>query len=209
MFMNDYQKEQMETLLAVRKHLAEIPAAKRDILREKIQDYLVFRRETAAFLAEHFAGLCTRNCYENRLSACCSKDGIIAFFADTLISALLSSDEELNALEKALCSSNSGFKCVWLSEKGCIWKLKPIVCEMFLCDAAKKEILGKEPRLEREWEKLEEKKKRFTWPDRPVLFDELEEIFMDAGYRTATMYLHNSPGLLRIKKISGMRKEEK
>ena len=110
--MNDYQKEQLEALDLVRHYLGKIPPGQRENLEEKIQDYLKFRAATASFLSEHFGRLCTRNCYENRMSACCSKDGIIAFFADTVINALLSSDVELNAMEVALGRNNTGFKCM-------------------------------------------------------------------------------------------------
>ncbi|MGD2030721.1 MAG: hypothetical protein PVG86_12380, partial [Desulfobacterales bacterium] len=50
------------------------------------------------------------------------------------------------------------------------------------------------------WNELKQRKKIYTWPDRPVLFDDLERYFMNAGYSSPLMYLHNSPGLLRIKK---------
>jgi len=50
---------------------------------------------------------------------------------------------------------------------------------------------------------LEAKRKRFTWPDQPVLFDDLESYFMKSGYRSPLMYLHNSPGLLRVKQKAG------
>jgi hypothetical protein len=35
------------------------------------------------------------------------------------------------------------------------------------------------------------------------LFDELEQLFIDAGYRSPLMYLHNGPGLLRVKERAG------
>ena len=53
---------------------------------------------------------------------------------------------------------------------------------------------------------LAQERKRFTWPDRPVLFDDLEQYFMDAGCTSPHMYLHNSPGLLRVKQMA--RKEK-
>ncbi|MGE0084124.1 MAG: hypothetical protein AB7S75_06850 [Desulfococcaceae bacterium] len=200
--MNDYQTEQMETLTMIRSHFSEMGEAERKKLRASLKDYLAFRADTAAFLAGHFGHLCTRNCYENRMSACCSKDGIITFFADAAVNVLLSSDAQLDALADVLVKTHTGFKCVYLSEKGCLWRIKPIVCEMFLCDSAKAEIFGNNPALKEEWETLEKRRKGFTWPDRPVLFDELEQIFLDAGYRSPLMYLHISPGLLRIRRNS-------
>ena len=83
-----------------------------------------------------------------------------------------------------------------------IWNIKPIVCEMFLCDAAQKEVFGKELHVRKRWEELQKQKKSFTWPDRRVLFDSLERYFMDAGFTSPLMYLHNSPGLLRVKQMS-------
>ena len=51
---------------------------------------------------------------------------------------------------------------------------------------------------------FEEKRRQYTWPDQPVLFDKLEALFVEAGYRSSLMYLHNSPGLLRVKQKAGI-----
>jgi len=51
---------------------------------------------------------------------------------------------------------------------------------------------------------LEAERQHFTWPDRPVLFDDLESYFLKTGCRSPLMYLHNSPGLLRIKQKAGL-----
>jgi len=198
--MNDYQTEQRETLILIRRHLSEMGRPKRESLRDFLKDYLAFRTDTAAFLEKYFGHLCTRNCYESNRSACCSKDGIITFFADAVINAVLSSDAQLDALDHVLRKPHTGFKCVYLSEKGCLWRLKPIVCEMFLCDPAKEEVFGNHPDIREKWEFLEKRRKGFTWPDRPVLFDDLEQIFLNAGYTSPLMYLHNSPGLVRIRR---------
>jgi len=45
-------------------------------------------------------------------------------------------------------------------------------------------------------------KNRYAWPDQSVLFDELEQMFIDAGYHSPLMYLHNSPGLQQVKKTA-------
>jgi len=82
-----------------------------------------------------------------------------------------------------------------------MWRVKPIVCEMFLCEQAKKEVFREKAWAEDAWEELKQRKKLYTWPDRPVLFDDLERYFMDAGYSSPLMYLHNSPGLLRVKQL--------
>ena len=73
---------------------------------------------------------------------------------------------------------------------------------MFLCDAAKEEIFGRKPPALSRWNELTQHRKKFTWPDRPVLFDFLEQYFKAAGYTSPLMYMHNSPGLLRVKKTS-------
>ena len=50
-----------------------------------------------------------------------------------------------------------------------------------------------------EWNRLREEEKKYTWPDEPVLFDELEEIFIVEGIESPLMYFHRGPGLIRIK----------
>ena len=62
-----------------------------------------------------------------------------------------------------------------------------------------KTVFGDRPELKNQWEEFCRIKKRFTWPDRPVLFDDLEAFFIDLGCTSPLMYLHNSPGLLRVK----------
>lgn len=200
--MNSYQTEQLESIEAIRGVLGVLPAGNLGRLQAQISGYLSFRDRVNAFLSDHFSETCTRNCYENRVSACCSKDGIITFFGDVVVNLLCAEPAEIDRLIAVLKRENTGFKCVYLSEKGCLWRVKPIVCEMFLCDPAREAVFGPNPGLERIWNEFEIQKKRFTWPDRPVLFDDLEQYFIDRECRTALMYLHNSPGLLRVKKIA-------
>ena len=197
--MATYNQEQLETLRMVRRCLDTLPQSVRSSLRARISKYLKFREDIGTFLEKHFASVCHRSCFENRLSACCSREGIITFFADVVINALLSRDEELTNLERVLAVPNTGYKCVYLGSEGCLWNLKPIVCEIFLCDAAKEKVFAADPSLAERWEVFVEQEKLFKWPDRPVLFDDIERIFMDAGCRSPLMYLHNSPGLLRVK----------
>lgn len=205
--MNSYQAEQLESVEAVRRHLKALSSGDLDRLRAQIDGYLSFRSRVDAFLSDHFSDICTRNCYQSRLSACCSKDGILTFFGDVVVNLLLSDPEEIDRLTETLNQRNSGFKCVYLSENGCLWRIKPIVCEMFLCDPAREEVFGRNPGLEEIWKELEATKKLFTWPDRPVLFDDLERFFMNLDCSSPLMYLHNSPGLLRIKKIASEKGE--
>ena len=73
---------------------------------------------------------------------------------------------------------------------------------MFLCAKAEKEVLDENSRARETWESLKQREKTFRWPDQAILFDDLEEIFIRAGYSSTLMYLHNSPGLLKVKKES-------
>jgi hypothetical protein len=202
--MNDYQKEQLDTLETVRSQLVALGEVGRIDLLEMAADYLNFRRRTDRFLAQHFSGICSESCYRGRLSACCSKDGIITFFADVVINALFSPDPVLDRIATRLSRANTGFKCVYLSEDGCRWRIKPIVCQMFICDAALAKAFEKDPAAADRWERLKAEKKTFTWPDRPVLFDRIEGRFISAGCASSLMYLHNSPGLLRVKRRAGL-----
>jgi hypothetical protein len=202
--MNEYHQEQIDAIEIVHQHLHSHPSARLDLLAFAA-DYLLFRAEVDRFLTTHFRKACTQSCYQNRLSACCSREGIVTFFADIVVNALVSDRQEIEELISILQEPNTGFKCIYLTEDGCRWKVKPIVCEMFLCDTAKEVILPPDSQLQRQWRLFEEKRRQYTWPDQPVLFDRLEEYFMAAGYRSTLMYLHNSPGLLRVKQKAGLK----
>ncbi|QTA92453.1 hypothetical protein [Desulfonema magnum] len=199
---NDYQKEQLETLVEVSRHLETISLSEKQQLKAMTADYLSFRKDVESFQSEYFGEICTQKCYESKLSACCSREGIITFFADVVINVLLSEKQEIEALMTVLQKPNNGSKCVYLGQNGCMWHLKPIVCEMFLCDQAQKTVFGEKPGTETIWEELKQRKKQYTWPDRIVLFDTLEHYFLNAGYSSPLMYMHNSPGLLRVKKLA-------
>jgi len=183
----------------VHKHLSGLSMTQRRRLESEAADYLLFRKDVDRFLSEYFGDLCTQKCYQSKLSACCSREGIITFFADVVINALLSRNKEVEALLTVLQKPNDGFKCIYLGEKGCLWKIKPIVCEMFVCEPVKKQVFAEKPTVGKAWERLKRREKNFTWPDKPVLFDRLEAYFIDAGFSSPLMYLHNSPGLLRVK----------
>jgi hypothetical protein len=197
--MNSYQKEQLDTLNMVCHHLETIPKQEKQQLLLKISDYRMFRDTVDAFLGEHFENICTLKCYQSNVSACCSREGIITFFADVVANVLVSEESEIRALSNALIKPNTGFKCIYLSDHGCMWRLKPIICEMFLCRSAEEAVFKREPLANKFWQQLKQREKQFRWPDRPVLFDDLEIYFIAAGYSSPLMYLHNSPGLLRIK----------
>jgi hypothetical protein len=203
--MNDYQKEQAESLAIVRKHLSSLNNKEKDTLIEAASEYFSFRKEVDSFLLQYFGNICNLKCYQSRLSACCGRDGIITFFADMVINALVCSEQDLDELHTAVSVNNKNeIKCVYLGDEGCLWKVKPIVCEMFLCDAAMKEVFEEFPEAALTWKQFKQREKHFKWPDQPVLFDYLEKVFLTAGYHSTLMYLHNSPGLLRIKKQAGM-----
>ena len=203
--MNEYNREQFDTLKLVKRHHKDIEVLKRSgRISNSLSDYLEFRRSVDKFLQAHFTSTCHETCYRSRLSACCSKEGIITFFADVVVNTLFSSPDEIERLLNVLQNPHSEFKCVYLGENGCLWRVKPIVCSMFLCDRAQNDVFGKSPELRLQWENFQALKKRFTWPDRSVLFDDLERLFIEAGHRSSLMYLHNSPGLLRIKKENGV-----
>ncbi len=200
--LSDYNRGQLETLRMVRRHLDTLPQAQRRVLQEKIAEYLAFRSDLDAFLQEHFSSVCTFTCYTSHRSACCSREGIITFFADVVINGLQSTEADLDTLQQVLQGSQDEDQCVYLSANGCRWRVRPIVCAMFLCDRAVKTIFENRSPLQSRWEELCRRRLLFTWPDRPVLFDELESFFIDLGCNSPLMYLHNSPGLLRVKQKS-------
>jgi len=198
--MSSYQKEQSDTFHMVRSHLSTFSPKEKQKLKSDVAGYLGFREEVGSFLSTHFSEVCTQKCYKSRLSACCTREGIITFFADVVVNVLISQGREIDLLLEVLKKPNNGFKCIYLGEKGCLWRLKPIVCEMFLCEHAKKEVFSENRQIEHKWEELKQREKLYTWPDRRVVFDTLESYFIEAGYSSPLMYLHNSPGLLRVKR---------
>jgi len=205
---SSYQLEQAESLSVIHRFLRALSNDQRQYLVDLCADYMLFRGEVDLYLMAHFSDICAQSCYMSRRSACCSREGIVTFFADMVINALYASGEEVARLFSVLKETGKPGKCIYLGEHGCLWKVKPIVCQMFLCDRAKTQVFDIKPFLRKEWERLERCRKMFTWPDQPVLFDVLEEIFIDAGITSPLMYLHNSPGLLRIKEEAGLRADK-
>jgi hypothetical protein len=197
--MSSYNQEQSDALEMVRRYVAGLGEAEKADLVGSLDDYLRFRQSVDDFLQTHFGSVCRQACYQSRLSACCSREGIVTFFADVVINVLLSTPQEIDRLAETLRQGDNGVKCIYLGRDGCSWRLKPIVCAMFLCDRAENGVFRDRPALRRQWEAYREHKKRFTWPDRPVLFEDLESIFIADGCTSPLMYLHNSPGLIRVK----------
>jgi hypothetical protein len=202
--ISDYQRDQIETLAMVQGHLDGLPISQIRRLQEQIQPYLQFRKDTRQFLASYFDVVCYSRCYKTTRSACCTKEGIITYFADMVINCLQSDQTEIANLVKRLQEPNENSKCIYLGPAGCLWRIKPIVCEMFLCDAACRQVFAHHPEAEAKWKDLNQRKKRFIWPDQPILFDQLEDEFLNAGLFSTLMYMHTSPGLLRVKKMAGL-----
>ncbi len=197
-----WQREQLDALRLVRHHLDSVALGAMKQMRDSLADYLEYRAELDAFLNRYFSHICTQSCYANQRSACCGKDGIIAFFAEVVINAMISDKEALNRLETVLQKPNPGTKCIFLGAEGCLWRLRPIVCALFLCDPAETAVFDVEPSLQTIWANLKKREKTFKWPDRVVLFDEIEKYYISKGCQSPLMYCHNSPGLLRIKKTA-------
>jgi hypothetical protein len=193
--MNDYQTEQMEALGQIVKNNAILAS----IHDDAICDYLSFRRQLDEFSDRHFSRFCTQSCFDSRTSACCSKDGIITFWADLVINAAHSNKHQIDDLFAAIEKPLHPHKCIYLGESGCRWQVRPLGCALFLCDQIQDHVLARRPDLQQRWGAFQSKGKTFRWPDRPVLFDHLERLFMDAGCRSSLMYINTSPGLLRIK----------
>jgi hypothetical protein len=202
--MSTYREEQSASQAMVRRYLERAPARTTRQLRQLCAEYRAFRQTVAHFQRLHLQAICNRTCFENQASACCNKDGIITFFADLVVNALFSPPDALQSLGESLKTERGDMKCIYLGPSGCRWHVKPIVCEMFLCDRALEGISAAGAPALREWRQLERQAKRFRWPDRPVLFDLIESRFLAAGLCSPLMYLHNSPGLVRIKRQAGL-----
>jgi hypothetical protein len=202
MSLSKYNRDQIEAISMVHDYLGSLNYQEISTLRSKIKAYLEFRKEVDEFQERYFSEICTNQCFESRYSACCNLEAVAIFFADVVINVLLSSDKKIHQLLEALWRGSQGFECVYLGNGGCLWNLKPIACEMFLCEDAKREVFGKDDSALRQWEYLRLREKSYTWPDRPVLFDEIEEYFVKRGFSSDIMYFHKGPGLLRVKYLA-------
>lgn len=201
--MNSYQKEQLEALTMVRSHLRQMNPARVDHLNASMGPYHEFRRSLERFTQTHMAGHCTRSCFQSRTSACCSRDGIITFWADVVINAVCATPERLDLMTSSIRQPLRAEKCIYLGETGCVWKIRPLVCAMFVCDAVQADVIDADAERSAQWRRFTMQAKSFRWPNRPVLFDQLELIFLDLGCRSALMYINNSPGLMRVKQKAG------
>jgi hypothetical protein len=203
--ISEYNRQQAEALQIVRQGLRQLPLQLVTEMRASIDGYLVFRETVDRFFDAHFNAFCRPKCFDSRQSACCSKEGIVTFFADVVVNALVSDALELQRLAGVLQEQPpNGRSCVYLGSNGCRWRVTPIVCAMFICEAAQAHAYSADPDCRAAWKAIQRQRKTFTWPDRPVLFDRLEQAFLDAGWRSELMYLHNSPGMLRVKRQAGL-----
>jgi hypothetical protein len=75
---------------------------------------------------------------------------------------------------------------------------------MFLCEDVQVTAFRENGEAAQQWEEFKRCAKKFRWPDRPVLFDQLEKQSIAAGVDSPLMYLHSSPGLLDIKRKAGL-----
>ncbi len=203
--MSEYNSDQWKSFQEVKKVCAGMSAASLDRFLSGIQPYLDFRKEVEEYQDRYFGALCREACFTTGLSACCSFESIITFFADQAIAYLLSSPEEREEILRVLERPNTTNKCVYLGANGCLWPLRPVSCSMFFCDTAKRKVFDENPEAEALWELLREKEKAFTWPTQPVLFDEIEDYFIHRGAGSRHMFFHRSPGLLRMKEKAGIK----
>ena len=203
--MGEYQVEQLEALSLVRLHLKSLPPGERQTLLASAADYLDFRATVDRYLETHFGRVCDQACYRSRVSACCSREGIVTFFADVVINLLLSS-EPGSGRAGARPEARPHRIQVRVSRGDGM----PVADQTHrLPDVPVRARPGPgcsthTPEAEAEWRRLEARRKTFAWPDRPVLFDQIEAYFLRAGCASRLMYLHNSPGLLRLKHKSGL-----
>ena len=201
--MNEYQLEQWAALEQLQAAMGGFSKKQKRQILQEMAAYREFRRQADQFSRDLFGPFCTSACFQSKRSACCSRDGIITFWADMVVNACASSPEQLTRLREAIKNPFFDHKCIYLTPGGCLWSVRPLVCAMFLCDRVQDAVFSTKPIESDRWNKFKAQAKSFRWPDRPVLFDRLETLFIDAGCDSSLMYLNKSPGLLRIKKQAG------
>ncbi len=202
--MSEYNQDQLKTLEAVRTALDGLPQSERETLGATIEPYLAFREAVDRFFDEFFLAACRDACFKTGLSACCGFESIVTFATDHAINLLVSDNSRIEALVEVLTRPNTGSHCVYLGPNGCLWRLRPISCAMFLCGQLKQRIFETQPDCAAQWNRFQEEEKRFTFPDRPVLFDILEAKLIELGVDSPHLYFHRSPGLLSVKERAGL-----
>jgi hypothetical protein len=202
--ISEYNRDQLAAFRALACAVECLTSVEREALRGTWQPYLEFRKELTEYFAVHFAPFCRETCFNTGMSACCGYESIFTFFADHVINFLESEAGERDALFQVLGRPNKTDRCVYLGERGCLWRVTPISCAMFFCEQAKGTVFGENPDAEAIWLDLKEKEKAFTRPTKPVIFDEIEAFFLARGLDSPFMYFHKSPGLMRLKAKSGL-----
>jgi hypothetical protein len=200
----EYNQDQLATVASIIDVLAGLSSKEIESLETAIQPYLDFRNRVSAHFGSYFQGSCQTRCFDTRMSLCCGFESIITFFADHVVSLLMSTREEAGELVSLLSHPNRTQRCVYLGPSGCLWRVSPISCSMFLCPQIKEAVFEANPEAEMEWREIQLAEKAFTWPDKPVLFDDIEVFFMKKGCDTPHLLFHRSPGLLRVKSEAGI-----
>jgi hypothetical protein len=206
--VSEYQRDQWHSFKAIEKACGRLLPGELEILKNALLPYLQFRTVLDDFYEQFFGSYCRTTCYENNLSACCGFESIFTFFADQVITFLLSTPEDFEALLANLEQPNQSERCVYLTESGCVCRVRPISCAMFFCEPAKQNAFGANPDVAAFWEELKKTEKVYTYPAQPVLFDDLERVFIARGVDSPHMYFHKSPGLLRVKARSGLEERQ-
>ena len=160
--MNAYQAEQIAAFELIRLHLPKLKKQLHRTQADPLEAYLAFRQETDRYFDQYFAGICNTTRYQNQHSACCSRDGIITFFADMVINILYSNGSVLDRMALRLQTPHLGLKCLYLSPGGCMWTIKPVVCQMFLCERAQLEVFSQCPQAREQWDTLTRRRRDFT-----------------------------------------------
>lgn len=204
--ISEYNKDQWLSFVAVEKALTTMSSDYIDSLKNLCRPYLDFRESLDRFQQTHFKAFCRRTCFETNLSQCCGFESIFTFFADQVIAYCFATAAERTLIMEVIQKPNRTERCVYLSSDGCLWPITPVSCAMFVCKMVREKIIDSNPSLKTKWEEFKDYEKTFTFPDRPVLFDQIEEIFMACGVDSPFMYYHKSPGLLRVKRRSGLLK---
>jgi hypothetical protein len=189
---------------AIEKACAGLPDFELVRLKENLESYLQFRKALDRYQKQYFDGFCREACFDDKLSACCGFESIITFFADQVITFLLSTWEEIEALFRKLEQPNTTARGVYLGKRVCLWRVSPISCAMFYCAQAKRTVFNEDRRSEAIWGEFGSQEKEYTLPTKRVLFDDLERVFINLGVDSPHMYFHKSPGLLRLKSRSGL-----
>lgn len=202
--VSEYHRHQWASFKAIEKACRNLSDLQLLELQECLSTYLQFREDLAAYQQRYFGDFCRATCFDSGVSACCGFESIITFFADQVVTSLLSTPEQMEAIFRKLEQPNQSSNCVFLGDTGCIWRLPPISCAMFLCEQAKRNVFDENQHARAIWEEFLRLEKEYTHPTQPVLFDDIESYFILLGVDSPHMYFHQSPGLLRLKSRSGL-----